>query len=99
VGGGQLPGNLARTIAKSLIQGSDEFQGSQGIPAEFVGSGSERLVCCCGRESQQGQGDVDQTCQAFGQAWPSTPVPVFVPPAVFDVVQAVFHLPMRSYVL
>ncbi len=39
----------ARTIAKSLIQGSYEFQGVEGIGAEIIGSGSKRLFGFLGR--------------------------------------------------
>ncbi len=38
-----------RTIAKSLIQGSYEFQGVEGIGAEIIGSGSKRLFGFLGR--------------------------------------------------
>ncbi len=40
---------LPRTIAKSLIQGSYEFQGVEGIGAEIIGSGSKRLFGFLGR--------------------------------------------------
>ena len=37
---------------------------------------------------------IGQRGKAFGQTWPLGIVAILVPPAIFDEMQAVFHLPM-----
>jgi hypothetical protein len=51
------PASNRRTIAKSLVQGSQEFECVKRVPAKFVGSGaySDGISRV---ESQQRQGDV-----------------------------------------
>jgi hypothetical protein len=96
----QQAGRLdVRTIAKSLVLCPDEFESFQGVPAEVVGVGFQgRMVLRIG-EPQQGECDVGQAGQTLSQSGPSAPMPIFVPPTVFDVMEAVLHLPMTADVL
>lgn len=50
-------------------------------------------------EAEDGQGGVGQRGEGLGQAGTPGVVAVFVPPAVFDEVQAVLHLPVTANVL
>lgn len=47
---------------------------------------------------EDGQSGVRQGGERFGQAGPLGVVAIFVPPAVFDEVEAVFHLPVATNV-
>jgi hypothetical protein len=49
-------------------------------------------------QTEDCQGGVGHRGKALGQAGPLGVVAVFVPPAVFDEVEAVFHLPMSANV-
>jgi len=49
-------------------------------------------------EAKYAEGRVGQRGEAFSQAGTLGIVPVFVPPAVLDEVQAVFHLPVAANV-
>jgi len=49
-------------------------------------------------QTEDRQGGVGQRGEALGQAGPLGVVAVFVPPAIFDEVEAVFHLPVSANV-
>jgi hypothetical protein len=50
-------------------------------------------------QTQHGQSGVRQRSERLGQPGPLGVVTIFVPPAVFDEMKAVFHLPMATNVV
>ena len=62
-----------------------------------LGSSSKRLVAGMD-QAENGQGSVRQRCERLGQAGPLGVVTIFVPPAVLDEMETVFHLPVAANV-
>ncbi len=63
----------------------------------MIGSGTDWQVFRQAREqSQCGEGRVAEHGKPFGKPCPLTPLPVLVPPSVFDEMEFVFHAPMTS---
>lgn len=51
-----------------------------------------------GAEAEHAESDARKVGQPLGEARPSRPVTVFVPPPIFDEEQAVLNLPMPAHV-
>ena len=60
-----------------------------------LGGGAERPVGGM-NEPQQAQGGIGERCKRLTEPGPLGVVPVFVPPAILDKVQAVFDLPVAA---
>ena len=80
----------ARRTAKS---GIEQTQSDGGVPGDVVGGGSYR-ECGVGAEAVDREGGVVDGRQAGGESWPPGVVAIFVPPPIFQEVQAVFHPPV-----
>ncbi|MEQ9379490.1 MAG: hypothetical protein RJP95_01405 [Pirellulales bacterium] len=65
------------------------------FPGDVVGCGSDGYFGV-GSEAVDREGGVVDRCHADRQPWPSGVVAVFVPPAVFQEVQAVFDSPVLA---
>lgn len=72
---------------------TEQFQTKTGIPADVVCEGPERKIDGA-REAQHHGGGRRQLSQPLGETRALRPVAVFIPPAVLDEEDAVFHLPM-----
>ena len=81
----------------TLSDKTEALEGGQWIDVNTLGSGSERLAGFV-NEAENAQGSVRQRGERLGQARSLGVMTIFVPPAVFDEVEAVFHLPVISNV-
>ena len=66
-----------------------------GCPLDVLSGGSKRLIAGMD-QTEDGQSGVRERCERLRQAGPLGVVTIFVPPAVFNEVQAVFHLPVPA---
>ena len=63
----------------------------------MVGAGADwEIFGETGDQTQRAQGRVTQRRQSFRQACPRAPLPVFVPPAIFDEMELVLDAPMST---
>ena len=64
-------------------------------PLDEFGGGTERSLCGV-NESQQAESGVGERSKRLSEPGPLGVVPVFVPPAILDEMQAVFDLPVAA---
>jgi hypothetical protein len=69
------------------------------MPAEGIGECAKGLSGISDGQFEPREGGIGQGGPTIGQAGPSLPMAVFIPPTVLDEVQAVFHLPMMPHIL
>jgi len=87
---------LARRSAKSwLAKEAETREDVEGPPLDEFGGGAERPVGGM-NEAQQAQGGIGERCKRLSEPGPLGVVPVFVPPAILEEVQAVLDLPVAA---
>lgn len=69
------------------------------MPAEGIGQRTDWLGGIFHSQFEPREGDIRQGCPAICQAGPLLHMAVFIPPAIFDEVQAVLHLPVLPDIL
>jgi len=88
---------MARSFAKSLVQGTDEFEGQQRLGVEFVGFGPHRKAF--GKQvalAEHREGRVEHRRQSLGQSHSPQPVSIFIPPTILHKMETVLDLPMPT---
>jgi hypothetical protein len=92
------PGQTPRPIAKSGVKRREDGYRSAWLPAQGIGLGSHpALFSFSGKGCpQHRQRSGQERCEPQGQSRTPADVPVLVPPAVLDVVQAVLDSPVPT---
>ncbi len=75
---------------------TEELDGRGGVPLDLFGSGTENRLQTR-QKTQNRDGHVRQRRENRSQTRTARPMPILVPPTVFDKMQAIFHLPVTAY--